>query len=640
MLENSAPKKSIDNKLVPIFASVAFVSTVMVGYSALNTRKISQNFENAISTNFKLQDLSGQIVHLDEVLTMSARMAASTADLQWEQRYLDNVPSLDNAINSVLEIAPKYQENANQTEDANAKLIAMEERSFELVRQGQSEEGLALLLGEEYQKQKAIYSQGVENTLTGIQQEIEEQIATYEKELSNSSNFAWASVFISLISWVTVLSFVASYIKERNNAQISLNQLNQDLEKRIEERTVKIAEQEQMIREESEVLQNDIGEILTIVSTVEEGDFTVEAPVNDRVTGLIFDTLNRLVEELSKVLAQVLTVTTQVSQQTVQLDQVTNQVSSNTDQEAKSVTAVLELINQVATSALSSGEKIKESIESLDKLRLAVDQGQKASQDLTQGIDVLQKDTDQIVQQMKTLGEFVGLTDQFLQEQSQISSMTQVLAMNASLVAARASEQRDPTQFVVVAREFESIANQVSSLAQRTNNGLVNLEQRSSQIHNVVSSIDNNVQNLGGLVKEFTVGVEQSTQAFNNVQVTTEKAVQAGELVATSSNEIINSAQSTTQVMDEIAQLTETTRELTAKNRQSSEQMANLSNELLNTIKFFQLPQTSLTDVEADRTVSQINENTSESEVVNEQDKISEPEIINEVNHSATVAVS
>jgi methyl-accepting chemotaxis protein PixJ len=587
--KNSA-KSWLDTNLIPLFSIVAAASAGMVGFSAWSTWNVYRNFQTAITTNFKLQDLSGQIVHLDEVLTMSARMAASTGDIKWEERYLANVPPLDKAIAEVLEIAPQYQENSSQTDGANAKLIEMEERAFELVRQQKLDEALNLLLGQEYQAQKTIYSQGIEKTLANIKESVDSQIQTYGKQLSRSAILAGLSFPLLLVSWVIVLSLIGSYISDRNLAQKSLEEFNQDLEKTITERTAKLTEQEQLIRQESELLQEDIGQLLEVVSIVEEGDFTVQAPVNDRVTGLIFDTLNRLIEELSKVLAQVLNVTDQFGQRTKQLDEVTNQVSANAEQEVRAVREVLNLINEVGNSALKSGEQIKVSITSLQNLRTAVEQGQKAGKNLTEGIEVLQKGTDQIVQQMKALGEFVGLTDQFLQEQNQISSMTQVLAMNASLVAARASEQRDPTQFVVVAREFESIANQVSSLAQRTSSGLVNLEQRSSQIHNVVTSIDTNVQNLGGLVRDFTQGVQQSSNVLSNVQQTAEEAVQAGELVAISSQEIINSARSTTKVMGNIAELAEKTRKLTHKNLKRSQQMAALSNELLTTINFFQLP--------------------------------------------------
>jgi methyl-accepting chemotaxis protein PixJ len=194
------------------------------------------------------------------------------------------------------------------------------------------------------------------------------------------------------------------------------------------------------------------------------------------------------------------------------------------------------------------------------------------------------------VQQMKTLGEFVGLADQFVQEQSQIASLTQTLALNASLVAARASEQRDPRQFAVVAREFDSIANQVGRLAQQTNEGLVTLEQRSTQIHSVVSIIDANIQNLGGLVRGFTEGVDQSSRVFSSVQVVTDETVNAGEAVTQSSQAIVNAAQSAAQVVRDIAEIATQTAGLSQRTRAQSEEMNLLSNQLLQSIEFFQLP--------------------------------------------------
>ena len=583
-------KNKPNRGLIPVFSILAVVSTIMVGFSAKNTWNVYRNFQSAITKNFKLQDLSGQIIHLDEVLTMSARMAASTGDLKWEERYLQYVPPLDNAINEVLSIAPEYQANASQTDEANIKLIEMEERAFELVRQSKPQAALALLLGQEYSTQKEIYSEGVETTLTNIQQAVASQIQSYGKQLSRSAILAGVSFAILVFSWALVLILLRSYTYSLNQVQTSLEDLNRDLEQRIEDRTERLAIQEQQTRLESETLQEDVGQLLEIVSAVEEGDFTVEAPVSDRVTGLVSDTLNRLIEELAKVLTQVFQATDKVTRGTQQLDIVANQVAGYAQKEAQSVRQIIELTDLVMKSALDSAEQNQASIASLENLQSAVAQGQDSSLQLNKGISVLQQGTDQIVQQMKTLGEFVGLTDQFLQEQNQISSMTQVLAMNASLVAARASEQRDPTQFVVVAREFESIANQVSSLAQRTSTGLVSLEQRSNQIHNVVTSVDANVQNLGGLVREFTQGVEQSSQIFENVRQTTQEATRIGQIVTLSSQEIIKSATSSTEVMEEIAELAGKTEELTQVTLQQSQQMENLSQELLNTVRFFRLP--------------------------------------------------
>jgi twitching motility protein PilJ len=593
-------KKVVDNNLVPVLSLAAVASTAMVAISGWNTWDSYRKFQNLVQSNFRLQELSGQIIYLDEVLTMSSRMAASTGNLsKWQGRYNENVPKLDSAINEVISLAPGQEKDPETTKKANDLLVAMEEKAFKWISEGKKTQAFQLLLSPEYDQQKTLYSVGMNGTLLNIKESLDNQLKTYRHKLEQSTLLVQVSLVMLVISWGVVLYFVRSYINERNLAQSSLRQLNQDLEKRVEERTKQLAEKEQTTLKDNEILQEDVSQILDVVSALEEGNLTVTAPVSDRVTGLVSDTLNRLIEELSRVLSQVFYTTDQVNRGAKHLETMANTVVANTQQEVESVNQVLDLTTQVEQSALDSVKKIQATIVSLQLLSKAVKEGKEGIVELNQGINILQQGTEQIIQQMKTLGEFVGLTDHFVQEQSQISSMTQVLAMNASLVAARASEQRDPAQFVVVAREFESIANQVSNLAQRTSGGLASLEQRSSQIHNVVSSIDANVQNLGGLVKAFTQGVEQSNQVFVNVQKTADEAAQAGEMVARSSEGIVNATQSTAQVMGEITQLVEKTAQLTQHTKVQADKMEELSHQLFSRVEFFCLPGTLMKTIDS-----------------------------------------
>jgi len=345
---------------------------------------------------------------------------------------------------------------------------------------------------------------------------------------------------------------------------------------------------------ESELLQTEVGHLLEVVSAVEDGDLATRAQVSQRTTGLVADTFNRLLEQLGQVLAQVLITAQQVSAGAATLEELAKTVATNATRQAQEVAQVLSLTEQVEHSAQNSAQKVNLTNRSLLDVRSVVEQGQTAIEDLTKGIEVLQQGTDRIVQRMKTLGEFVGLADQFVQEQSQIASLTQVLALNATLVAARASEQRDPRQFLVVAREFEAIATQVSTLAKQTNDGLESLQQRTAQIHTVVSAIDADVQSLGGLVSGFNKGVEQSSQVFGNVQTVTVEVVQAGQDVTVSSQEIVSAAQATAYAMRDIAALAEQTADLTYRSRLQSEDMDNLSSRLLDTIQFFRLPEGAL----------------------------------------------
>ncbi len=342
---------------------------------------------------------------------------------------------------------------------------------------------------------------------------------------------------------------------------------------------------------DSDLLQQEVEHLLEVVSNVEDGDLTTRAAVSDRSTGLVADTFNRLIEQLSQVIAQVLSTARAVTAGSSAVGEVAKTVTTNAQEQAQEVAQVLKLTEQVEHSVQGSTLAVNLANQSLLNFRSAVEQGQGALSSMTQGIDVLQQGTNRIVQQMKALGEFVGLADQFVQDQSQIASLTQVLALNATLVAARASEQRDPRKFMAVAREFEAIAAQVGNLAGQTNDGLVSLQQRTDQIHEVVSAIDVEVQSLGGLLSGFTTGVEQSNQVYGNLKMTTGQVVQAGEAVAQSNQEIFNAAQSTASAIHEIAALADRTALLTRKAQRRAEGMEILSLRLLDSIHFFRLPE-------------------------------------------------
>ncbi|MDB9525282.1 cache domain-containing protein [Oscillatoria sp. CS-180] len=341
---------------------------------------------------------------------------------------------------------------------------------------------------------------------------------------------------------------------------------------------------------ESEVLQDEVSHLLDVVSEVEDGNLATQAQVSDRSTGLVADTFNRLIERLSDVLQQVVDTARQVSLEANQQRSQAASVAANAEQQAQEVSQVMQLAEEVEEAAQGSAQLVQMTNQSLLTVQNSVEQGQQAITSLTQGIGILQDGSDRIIQQMKTLGEFVGLADQFVQDQSQIASLTQTLALNASLVAARAAEQRDPRQFAVAAREFNSIATQVSQLAQQTNNSLTTLEDRSTQIHTVVSAIDADVQGLGGLVQGFTQGVEQTNQVFNEVQGSTVEAVSAGENISQSSTEIVKAAQSVAEVVRDITRIATESAESTQQFSQQADRIDSLSSQLLEKTEFFQLP--------------------------------------------------
>jgi methyl-accepting chemotaxis protein PixJ len=592
---------------------IFIVSLMALAGSVATTVSSYQQYSIVTEKELRFGVLTSQIQYYDEVLTMSARMAASTGDKNWERRYNEFVPKLDEDIQEltalpIQEFKLTNQHRAKSVEEANQQLIAIETQALEMVNRGEGKTALTLLLSPEYQKLKQIYAEGARTT----QRLIGTQINQDKLDARNRSYWGLGitgGIAIGILGLTTrsLRSQRRATLKQQEQneqlqeSQVALQQLNSDLEakgQQLELQSQQLAEQEEALRVENEFLQEDIAHLLDVVSAVEEGDFTIQAQVNDRITGLVADTLNRLIEQLGRVLGEVVNASTQMTLTSTDLEALAKNVASYASQQEQGASQVLGLTKQVQTSTQASVKQVERTGQSLLRMNQLVTQGRGELESMTQGIEVLQGGTDRIVQQMKTLGEFVGLADQFVQEQNQIVSLTQVLSLNATLVAARASEQRDPRQFSTVAREFEQIAAQVGNLAQQTGDGLAMLQQRTATIYSAVSAIDTDVQSLGNLVQGFTQGVLSSNNSFAALQTVAGGVVAASETVTRSNQEIVEAAQRTAFSMGQMAQTAKQTVALTQNAEERTQSMEELAQQLFERMQFFRLTDS---DTPADR---------------------------------------
>jgi methyl-accepting chemotaxis protein len=391
--------------------------------------------------------------------------------------------------------------------------------------------------------------------------------------------FTTASLPVSLASWLILLIAIHDHVSTEKAMQL---ELQAEASRRYKE--------QKKVKKESKILQQDVSILLNAVSAMESGDLTTRVPMSEGVVGLVGDTLNRLTEELSRIIYQAATTAQQVAASSNRQRKIAATVVNDTGEQATAARSVQSLTREVRSAAWAAATQVAETNESLLNLQTTVAESQASISHLERDSEVLQQGSDRIVQQIKTLGEFVGQTDRFVQDQNEIATQTQILALNASLVAARAAEQKDPEQFATVAREFESIADRVGKLAQQTSVSLTNLEQRSSQIDLVVSTVDQETQNMGDLVKEFTREVKEATRAFEVVQVVTQQAVEAGETVSRTSQGILDATDLTAAAMDGIVVFSQQISTQAKEAQKVGVQLNELSYQLIGNIQFFKLP--------------------------------------------------
>ncbi len=114
----------------------------------------------------QLTRLETTAAHCDEVLAMSAKMAALTRDPQWADRHEESGPRVRATMSEISHIFENDTADAINAKRAlpvfvDHKVDAMERKALSLAGQGEHDNAVALLSGPEYEEQRQAYNAGM-----------------------------------------------------------------------------------------------------------------------------------------------------------------------------------------------------------------------------------------------------------------------------------------------------------------------------------------------------------------------------------------------------------------------------------------------------------------------------------------------
>ena len=280
-------------------------------------------------------------------------------------------------------------------------------------------------------------------------------------------------------------------------------------------------------------VRSTVGQFFDAAQEISNGDMRVRVEVHSK------DEMGELTSEFNTMVEKIHTLLQAVHKTSSDVGLAMDQVGTNAEQSNRAANEQLKQTEQVAsavTQMSASAEEVnRQSKEAADSASKATNQADSASNVVDETLSQINSLADEIVQStdvINQLSENSSNIGSMLAVIKGIAEQTNLLALNAAIEAARAGEQ---------GRGFAVVADEVRTLASRTQRSAQEIEEVMTSLH---SGISNAVEVMGNSHKMAQETVESSSK----VRTALEVIVEMVDAISAINSQISSSADEQTQV--------------------------------------------------------------------------------------------
>jgi PAS domain S-box-containing protein len=214
------PQSNVKNPAWFLTISLFFTLLIIFYFVDVGWKLYKQEKQHLMK-QASIEKMSEQVIYMDEVLTMSARLNALTGEKYWEDRYKQYEPKLDLVIQKIMSLSPSMTSRRfiAETEVSNSELVSMEHKSFLEVHKGKLDRAKDILFSDNYDNHKRIYANSINNFLATNKLEIDKAVEEYERRMTKYLQMA---IGIIIVIWTIVFLIFRKIFLNRNKIQKKL----------------------------------------------------------------------------------------------------------------------------------------------------------------------------------------------------------------------------------------------------------------------------------------------------------------------------------------------------------------------------------------------------------------------------------
>ena len=329
-----------------------------------------------------------------------------------------------------------------------------------------------------------------------------------------------------------------------------------------------------------DVLQAQVEKLVSEVSGVGEGDLRIQAEVTADALGVLADSFNYMVEELSGLIVRVKMVAREVESSTTMTYERMSQLVEADDLQIQQIADAAIEVERMAGSSRQVADRARVLYNVAREARQTAQNGRQSVQQTVEGMGRINENVLETSTKVQTLGESSREINNIVEVISNIAHQTNRLALDAAIQAAMAGEN---------GKGFGAVAADIRRLAERA-------KDQASMITRIVRDVGEDIAAAAVAMRdterETSTGArlaQEAGLALESIFSVVERQAREIEIINQMATQQLQSSSAVVQIMQGASESTQQSSASTRDAAQNMERLARLAEQLLASVEAFKL---------------------------------------------------